>query len=56
MVVVGSIVLALMVIAVSVFIGSGWALVLLELGAAGLMVVLFLRRQSEEIDVEPGAE
>lgn len=53
-VIVGSTVLGLIVIAVSVLIGGGWALVLLEVCAVGLAVVLFLRAQREDEDREPG--
>ncbi len=53
-VVIGAIVLGVIVIAVSVLVGGGWALVVLEVGAVGLAVVLFLRGQRDDEDPEPG--
>ena len=53
-VIIGSIVLGLIALAASVLIGGGWAVVVLEVGAAGLVVVLFLRVQREDEDLEPG--
>ena len=47
-VVIGSAVLGLIAVAVSVLIGGGWALILLEVAGAGLVVVLLLRGQREE--------
>jgi hypothetical protein len=55
-VIIGCTVLALIAIAVSVFVGGGWALILVELVAVGLIVVLFLRGQSGDEDPEPGDE
>ena len=53
-VIVGAAVLGVIAIAVSVLIGGGWAVVLLEVGGAGLAVVVFLRGQREDEDLEPG--
>ncbi len=55
-VIVGAAVLGLIVIAVSVLIGGGWALVLLEVCGVGLVVVLFLRGQGGDDDLGPGEE
>ena len=52
-VIVGSIVLGLIVLAVSALVGGGWALVLLEVASAGIVIVLFLRGQNEDQDSEP---
>ena len=54
LVIIGAAVFGLIVIAVSVFVGGGWAVILLEVGAVGLVVVLFLRGQRGDDDLEPG--
>ena len=52
-VVIGTIVVGLIAVAVSVLVSGGWALILLEVAAVGLVVVLFLRGQRVEEDLEP---
>ena len=53
-VIIGSIVLGLIALAASVLIGGGWAVVVLEVGGVGLVIVLFRRGQREDEDLEPG--
>ena len=53
-VIIGAVVLGLIVIAVSVLIGGGWALVLLEVAGVGVVVVLFLRGQRGDDDQGSG--
>ena len=54
LVITGSILLGLIAVAVSVLIGGGWAVVVLEVGGVGLVIVLFRRGQREDEDLEPG--
>ena len=53
---IGLIVLGLIAVAVSVLIGGGWALVLLEVVGVGLAVTLFLRGQRQDEDLGPGEQ
>jgi hypothetical protein len=51
-VIVGSVVIGLAAVVVSILAGGGWALIVLEAAAAGLAVVLFLRAQGAGADDE----
>ncbi len=54
LVIIGATMVGLIVIAVSVLVGGGWALVLLEVAGVGVVVVLFLRGQRGDDDQESG--
>lgn len=47
-------VVGLLAVAVSLLVGGGWGLIVLEVAGTGLIVALFLRGQHEEGDLEPG--
>lgn len=53
-VIIGAAVLGLIAVAVSILVGGGWGVVLLEVGGAGLAVVFLMRGQREDEDLEPG--
>ena len=51
--IVAATVIGLLVVTVSLFVGGGWGLIVLEVAGAGLAIALFLRAQNDESDLEP---
>ena len=52
-VVVGTVVVVVAALAVTVLVSGGWGLITLEAGAVALLVVVFLREQRSDAGSEP---